>query len=779
MARQGQTAQGAMVRLQNQWELFKETAGEGLLSGLKAALGDLANWLDAHKEAVQRFAFAVGEGFGWMLSEAMRAATWIYNNLGPPVVATINLIAGAWQAAQPLIATAIGVIERLIATIGTFLQQQVLPVVYQAIGQITQWWDAHSTAVATILGVIFGNIGTFFSNTQSGMESALTTLQGVWDVGWGALSGLLGLILDVMTGNWQLFGSDLVDMSKTIVVGLLEVFAGLEPGMIRFIYGLQDPLNALLHGLYQWSTAVGTVISSAFDALEAYVGGLFDHMTKALGNFLGGLATGPIGQALSIVDPAKADLLRAAAGAVVGLPTFGAPSLSDLITGLRARIAIDQAPGSRVSQAQRAHEAAMLAFAQAAFAHGETLTQFIAALRVRVGLDTADARAGSAAARARLGWEEQLLRQAEAGQKAQAAQLPPFALGLPPEAQITFIDPDKAIRDFNAQIAPVIQAVQDLPNPFAGKKAPTFDTSAWQAGGKKWADTIKAWLLSLEKTGIKLPAFDPKKFELKFPTLTVPPPPDITGPGALKGKSPAEQAVELARSKLALDIAHPATLKLATVLSDVAAIMKAERALPASQRPNVYQLALDAITYTKDGMRVLLDESKKRLDLDIANHADAKRLRADEAAYLKLYALGPDITKTDIAYEKKQIDDAIASALGAGASARTPVAPVPRYGALAGETGYGQVTVSFGGAQVNPLQAIVAELRAQLAFWKQRAERDEHVIALLETGNATESAQLGVLRGIEGHTRPGPPPPPARSAHSALKAAGSYAPVTR
>ena len=111
-------------------------------------------------------------------------------------------------------------------------------------------------------------------------------------------------------------------------------------------------------------------------------------------------------------------------------------------------------------------------------------------------------------------------------------------------------------------------------------------------------------------------------------------------------------------------------------------------------------------------------------------------------------------TERAVTKAKQDLDARINQIMGGGgkASAFGPVAPVPRYGALAGTTGYGQTTVSFGGAQVDRTAEIIAELRRSNDYWRQRATRDEQMLAAETTLENLVNARMkqGVATPLDG-----------------------------
>jgi hypothetical protein len=296
---------------------------------------------------------------------------------------------------------------------------------------------------------------------------------------------------------------------------------------------------------------------------------------------------------------------------------------------------------------------------------------------------------------------------------------------------------------------------------------PKLTTGATAAGKQWWND----FLLDLKKHGITLPALPGAG--------AAPPPPKGTGDttGGDQGATSTKDLVQAAKNAFDL-LLEKGPVTWAAGMKDIAAIAAAEHAAKVPEG----QIALDVLRDTKQLIDRLLAQAQKQFDFDAhVAHPSIKALHQDEANYLAILAKTPGITPLDIASARQGMDRQIADLFKATAGGQMPAVPAPAYGTYGGlATGYGQTTVSFGGTQQSGWAAIVAELRAQLAFWRQRAIRDELLLrAGQETAESSTQTAMNTARleSVLSHwTTPGPPSP---SVAGRTRASGAFAPVHR
>src|SRR5205085_3363715 len=193
MKEQMDTVKGVFSNVQDALENLQRILGKPMFALIRKDLEDFLKLLQSPQ--AQIMAHAIGEGLGkafHAMGEAVRAAA-------PIVWGGINLIVGAWNAAQPAIQTAITIITGAMGAIGAVLEHVVLPVVYTALGTMIAWWADNAGKVKTVLDFIKGILSGFGTNAGAWMTATLDVLKGIWEVGWGALSGVVTIVLDVIT----------------------------------------------------------------------------------------------------------------------------------------------------------------------------------------------------------------------------------------------------------------------------------------------------------------------------------------------------------------------------------------------------------------------------------------------------------------------------------------------------------------------------------------------------------------------------------------------------
>src|SRR5205085_6640359 len=114
------------------------------------------------------------------------------------------------------------------------------------------------------------------------MTATLDVLRGIWEVGWGALSGVVTIVLDTITGNWKKLGPDLNHMTTQIALGISDILKGLVENVILILSGLKDPLNNLMHGLYNATVPFADAVFGLFTIMKVGV-------LQSINDMIGGL----------------------------------------------------------------------------------------------------------------------------------------------------------------------------------------------------------------------------------------------------------------------------------------------------------------------------------------------------------------------------------------------------------------------------------------------------------------------------------------------------------
>jgi hypothetical protein len=103
------------------------------------------------------------------------------------------------------------------------------------------------------MGTVFDDVGAaakkFWDWLDGAAHNAMTELQGYWTIVWGTISGVVGVAIDVMSGDWKKAKTDLVDIWKSIEVGVLEIVNGLVDQIIHVFHLMAGPLATALNAV--------------------------------------------------------------------------------------------------------------------------------------------------------------------------------------------------------------------------------------------------------------------------------------------------------------------------------------------------------------------------------------------------------------------------------------------------------------------------------------------------------------------------------------------------
>lgn len=345
---------------------------QGMVSAIGQVVAILLGGLPSGTSIAQAALTAIRDVLVNLVIPAItQAATWLAANLPAAIAAAkgaIDILTGAFTAAQTLIATDLGMIQSVATRVFGTLQTYIPAVMYAiqsiigaVLTQVLAFWNAHGTEIMAFVQTTWATISTIID----------TALQIILGIVTGVLAGLADFINNhgqeiqtILSGAWQ--------MISNIITGVLAVIQGILQAALAVMQGdwqgAWEAIRTMSETFVKsiWGVIKGFIdlVAGFFSSSMADIGKTWEHNWNAMVSLLEGIPGRVAGVGGAIVSAIKEGFSRAWNGFIADVkaklaemramlpfsepkdkssPLYGLPKSGKAIVGM-LQAGIDAAP---------------------------------------------------------------------------------------------------------------------------------------------------------------------------------------------------------------------------------------------------------------------------------------------------------------------------------------------------------------------------------------------------------------------------------------------------